>query len=82
MTEDEIRTVVNNLAEAIALLSTASPEDRRRVYEAAQLEVLYDHQNNRAQLSVAPMVIGGVGGGITNLDHHRTPSHWMGLAAA
>ena len=44
------------------LLSTASAEDRRRVYEAAQLEVLYDHENRRAQLSVAPGVCSGVGG--------------------
>lgn len=63
MTEDEIRDVVQNLADAVALLSAASPEDRRRVYEAAQLEVLYDHENRRAQLSVAPRVSGGVGGG-------------------
>ena len=63
MTEDEIRDVVRSLAEAVKLLSDASAEDRRRVYEAAQLEVLYDHENRRAQLSVAPRVTGGVGGG-------------------
>ena len=62
MTEDEIRQVVRNLADAVALLSAASPEDRHCVYEAAQLEVLYDHENRRAQLSVAPRVSGGVGG--------------------
>ena len=63
MTEDEIRAVVRSLADAVALLSAASPEDRRRVYEAAQLEVLYDHENRWAQLSVAPRVGSGVGGG-------------------
>lgn len=63
LTQDEIRAVVRNLADAVALLSAASPEDRRRVYEAAQLEVLYDHEGRRAQLSVAPRVTGGVGGG-------------------
>ncbi|MGF1600109.1 MAG: recombinase family protein [Acidimicrobiales bacterium] len=63
MTEDEIRQVVQSIADAVRLLSGASAEDRRRVYEAAQLEVLYDHQNRRAQLSVAPWVTGGVGGG-------------------
>jgi hypothetical protein len=63
LTESEIREVVQSLADAVTLLSTASPEDRRRVYEAAQLEVLYDHDNRRAQLSVAPRVTGGVGGG-------------------
>ncbi len=63
LTEEEIRSVVNSLADAIALLADAAPEDRRRVYEAAQLEVLYDHESNRAQLSVAPRVTGGVGGG-------------------
>jgi hypothetical protein len=63
LTESEIREVVQSLADAVTLLSAASPEDRRRVYEAAQLEVLYDHDNRRAQLSVAPRVTGGVGGG-------------------
>ena len=63
LTEAEIRAAAGSLADAISLLSAASPEDRRRVYEAAQLEVLYDHENQRAQLSVAPRVSGGVGGG-------------------
>ena len=63
MTEAEIREVVQSLTDAVALLSSASPEDRRRVYEAAELEILYDHENRRAQLSVAPRVTGGVGGG-------------------
>ncbi len=62
MTEEEIRDVVNSLADAIALLADAAPADRRCVYEAAQLEVLYDHESNRAQLSVAPRVSAGVGG--------------------
>jgi site-specific DNA recombinase len=43
MTQEEIREVVNNLTDAVALLTNATPEDRRRVYEAAQLEILYDH---------------------------------------
>ena len=63
MTPDEIRDVVQDLANAIRLLSGASPADRRRIYEAAQLEVLYDHENSRAQLSVGPRVSDSVGGG-------------------
>jgi site-specific DNA recombinase len=63
LTEEEIREVVNSLTDAVALLTNASPEDRRRVYETAELEILYDHENHRAQLSVAPRVTGGVGGG-------------------
>lgn len=63
LTEAEVREAAGSLADAISLLSAASPEDRRRVYEAAQLEVLYDHENQRAQLSVVPRVSGGVGGG-------------------
>ena len=63
LTQDEIREVVQSLSDAVTLLANASPEDRRRVYEAAKLEVLYDHETNRAQLSVAPRVTGGVGGG-------------------
>ncbi len=62
LSKTEIRRAAENLAEAITLLSTASAEDRRRVYETAQLEVLYDHENRRAQLSVAPGVCSGVGG--------------------
>ncbi|MBT8240920.1 MAG: recombinase family protein, partial [Acidimicrobiia bacterium] len=62
MTPTEIRDVVQNLTNAIALLTHASPEDRRQVYEAARLEILYDHERNRAQLSVAPRVSSGVGG--------------------
>ena len=79
LTEEEIRTVVQSLADAVELLAAASPEDRRRVYEAAQLEVLYDHENRRAQLSVAPRVTGGVGGAT------QTPSTyipWIGSYAA
>ena len=63
LTEDEIRDIAGNLADAIALLNGASHQDRRRVYQAAQLEVLYDNQSQRAQLSVSPRVTGGVGGG-------------------
>ena len=74
LTPDEIRDVVQSLSDAVALLAGASPEDRRRVYEAARLEILYDHENNRAQLSVAPRVTGGVGGGT------RTPTSVKTLA--
>ena len=62
-TEDEIRQVVQSLADAVKLLAGASPQDRRRGYEADQLKVLYDHENRRAQPSVAPWDTGGVGGG-------------------
>jgi hypothetical protein len=54
LTEAEIRAAAGSLADAISLLSAASPEDCRRVYEAAQPEALYDHENQRAQFSVAP----------------------------
>ena len=63
LTPNEIRDIVKNLTDAVALLTNATPQDRRKVYEAAKLEILYDHENNRAQLSVAPRVTGGVGGG-------------------
>ena len=53
---------VDGLTDAVALLTNESPKDRRHVYEAARLEILYDHENNQAQLSVAPRVTGGVGG--------------------
>ncbi len=59
----ENRAVVQSLSDAVSLLVNASAEDRRRAYEAADLETLYNHGNHRAQLSVAPRVFGGVGGG-------------------
>lgn len=74
MTEEEIRSVVSGLADAIAVLAGASPQDRRAVYEAAKLEVHYDHENRRAKISVAPWVSGGVGGGT------RTPTSVKTLA--
>ncbi len=63
LTPNEIRDIVQSLTDAVALLADATPQDRRKVYEAAKLEILYDHKNNRAQLSVTPRVTGGVGGG-------------------
>ncbi len=63
ITEQDVRQTVDSLAAAVALLSTAEPADRRRVYEAANLNILYDHEGQRAQISVAPRVSGGVGGG-------------------
>ena len=79
MTEAEIKQVVASLADAVSLLTSASPEDRRAVYETARLEVLYDHKNRRAKLSVAPWVSGGVGGA-TLTQSKRAP--WrIGLVA-
>jgi hypothetical protein len=63
MTEDEIRKVVQNLATAVNLLSSTITADRRRAHEAAQLNILYDHKNGRAQLSVAPWFSDSAGGG-------------------
>ena len=62
LTEDEIRRVVGLLKEATSILSAASPEDRRRVYEAANLGITYDHDRKAAKLSWA-LDNGGVGGG-------------------
>lgn len=63
LTQSEIRETIESLGGAVALLAEAEPADRRLVYEAADLQVLYDHQNQRAQVSIAPRVSGGVGGG-------------------
>jgi hypothetical protein len=38
----------------VAILNSASTEDRRRVYEAAQLSITYDHQAKRAKLHASP----------------------------
>ena len=80
MTEDEIREIVQSLADKVNLLSAASPEDRRRVYEAAQLEILYDHENRRAQLSVAPKVTSCVEGATRTLTP-QAESVWIALAS-
>ena len=40
----------------------------RRVLGTLRLEILYDHETNRAQLSVAPRVTGGIGGGNATLN--------------
>ena len=68
MTEAEIKQIVSSLADAVSLLTNASPKDRRAVYEAARLEVLYDHKNRRAKISVAPWVSSGVAGGVLVQD--------------
>ena len=54
MTAEEIRGGVERMQGIAAILDSASPDDRKRVYEAAQLTITYDHENRRAKLSVAP----------------------------
>lgn len=69
MTSAEIRSVVERMQGIVTILGSATPEDRRRVYEAAQLTVLYDHENRRAKIRTAPAAAAGacsserVGGG-------------------
>ena len=43
MTADEIRGIVERMHGIVAILDAATPEDRRRVYQAAQLNVTYAH---------------------------------------
>ncbi|MCP5026239.1 MAG: hypothetical protein GY929_08130 [Actinomycetia bacterium] len=38
----------------VAIPQSASTDDRRRVYEAAQLTITYDHQGKRAKLHASP----------------------------
>jgi len=70
----------------VAILQSASTEDRRRVYEAAQLSITYDHQGKRAKLHASPdpevWSSVHVGGAITTLSPHPTRSRWMDLTAA
>jgi hypothetical protein len=42
MTADEIREVVERMRGIVTILESASPKDRRKIYEAAQLTVIYD----------------------------------------
>ncbi len=54
MTASEIRELVERMQGIIAILQSASTEDRRRVYEAAQLSIIYDHSRKRAKLHASP----------------------------
>ncbi len=54
MTAAEIRDLVERMQGIVAILQSASTEDRRRVYEAAQLSITYDHQGKRAKLHASP----------------------------
>ena len=54
MTAAEIREVVERMRGIVAILESATPDDRRRIYEAAQLSIVYDHDNRRAKLRTAP----------------------------
>jgi DNA invertase Pin-like site-specific DNA recombinase len=54
MTTAEIRDIVERMNGIVAILNSATPDDRRHVYEAAQLTITYDHTNRRAKLRAAP----------------------------
>ncbi|MGI9611808.1 MAG: hypothetical protein ACR2QO_02780, partial [Acidimicrobiales bacterium] len=56
MTASEIRDVVERMHGIIAILDAASAEDRRKVYEAAQLSITYDHAEKRVKLHASPSV--------------------------
>jgi hypothetical protein len=38
----------------VAILHSATTEDRRKVYEVAQLSITYDHAGKRAKLHASP----------------------------
>jgi len=50
MTAAEIRDMVERMQGILAILQSASTEDRRKVYEAAQLSITYDHDRKRVKL--------------------------------
>ena len=54
MTAAEIREVVERMRGIVAILESASPKDRRKIYEAAQLTVIYDHSQKTAKLHASP----------------------------
>jgi len=54
MTAAEIREMVERMRGIVSILQSASSEDRRRVYEAAQLSITYDHDRKRANLRASP----------------------------
>jgi hypothetical protein len=85
MTAAEIREVVERMRGIVAILESATTEDRRRIYEAAQLSIVYDHENRRAELRTAPYPgvwsSERVGGGTCTPTPH-TESVWIPLPAA
>lgn len=54
MSPAEIRSVVEQMQGIVRILQTADTADRRRIYEAARLTVIYDHERRRAKLQTAP----------------------------
>ena len=54
MTAAEIRELVERMQGIVAILQSATTKDRRRVYEAAQLTITYDHDRKRAKLHASP----------------------------
>jgi DNA invertase Pin-like site-specific DNA recombinase len=85
MTAAEIREVVERMRGIVAILESATPDDRRRIYEAAQLSIEYDHDNRRAKLRTAPYP--GVWsservGGASCTPTPHTESGWIPLPAA
>lgn len=59
MTAAEIHEIVERMQGIVAILQSASTEDRRKVYEAAQLSITYDHDRKRAKLHGVPYVSEG-----------------------
>ncbi len=83
MTAAEIRELVERMQGIVAILQSASTEDRRKVYEAAQLSITYDHQGKRTKLHASPdpEVWSSVRvGGATQTPSTWTP--WTGAYAA
>ena len=54
MTADEIRDIVSQMQGLVSILHNATPEDRSRVYQAANLNISYDHANKKAKLHASP----------------------------
>ena len=54
LTATEIRDLVERMQGIVSVLQSASTEDRRRVYQAAQLSITYDHEGRRAKLHASP----------------------------
>ena len=84
LTATELRDLVERMQGIVAILQSASSEDRRRVQEAAQLSITYDHEGKRAKLHASPdpgvwssVRVGGASRTLT--PQAETP--WINLAA-
>ena len=56
LTSEQIRQVVEQMNGIVGILNQASPEDRRRIYQACNLKINYDHDQKAVELHTTPTI--------------------------